>query len=489
MGEEFVARARAWGCGFSRYVTLGNQADVGIAEILEAFLDHEATRVVALYARGASTKVAGSPRPRRGARRRRPTGGAAGAGALRRRRARRALAHGVAGFDSTAVLDAVCRATGILRVDSPRELFELTVALLDRAAAARASGGGVTDGGGHGGIAADALEAAGLRVPALGACADAAVAARAARERRRQPRRFRPGHDRPRRLCARRARGGRRGRGRRGRRGRAAGLLGGDAFPSTSISWRQRWTARDVLAATVRETAGLPLVVSTVYPDAAPAVRLRARRRARVPRDRLRGRGASPLWWSSPRARPDWSAYLPRAGPPARGQPRLLGGAQGPRRRRSDVHARSPRPRRRRGRGGGSRARLPGRGEGARPAAQVGCRGSGAGPARRECARRCRGRHGAAPAPARLRGGADGTRRRRGAHRRLPLDGRWAGRWRWSAPAACTPRSSETRSRLWRPGGRRRAGAARGASWAPLLSGARGRGALDLAAAATATAA
>ena len=34
MGEEYVMRSRAWGCGFSRYVTLGNQADVTVTDVL-----------------------------------------------------------------------------------------------------------------------------------------------------------------------------------------------------------------------------------------------------------------------------------------------------------------------------------------------------------------------------------------------------------------------------------------------------------------------
>ena len=33
-------RAREWGCGFSRYVTLGNQADVSAAEVLAGFSAH-----------------------------------------------------------------------------------------------------------------------------------------------------------------------------------------------------------------------------------------------------------------------------------------------------------------------------------------------------------------------------------------------------------------------------------------------------------------
>ena len=65
MGEEFVMRARAWGCGFSRYVTLGNQADVGAVEILES-LDHASGDPGrGRLPRGRRRRPpAGSPRPR-----------------------------------------------------------------------------------------------------------------------------------------------------------------------------------------------------------------------------------------------------------------------------------------------------------------------------------------------------------------------------------------------------------------------------------------
>ncbi len=93
MGEEFVARALDWGCGFSRYVTLGNQADLTAAEVLAGFAGHEPTRVVALYVEdfvdgrelgAAAAAVTAS----------RSAGRAAGARPQRGRRARRALAHG-----------------------------------------------------------------------------------------------------------------------------------------------------------------------------------------------------------------------------------------------------------------------------------------------------------------------------------------------------------------------------------------------------------
>ncbi len=50
VGDEVVTRAIDYGQGFTRFVTLGNQADVGIADVLWSLVDHEETRLVALYA-------------------------------------------------------------------------------------------------------------------------------------------------------------------------------------------------------------------------------------------------------------------------------------------------------------------------------------------------------------------------------------------------------------------------------------------------------
>ncbi len=272
MGEEFVARARAWGCGFSRYVTLGNQADVGIAEILEAFVDHEPTRVVALYAEGlrdgrrvaeAAARVVAAGRP---VVLLAPGRSAAGARAAR--------SHTGSLASSTAVLDAVCRATGILRVDSPRELFEATVALLD---APRPRGDRVaviTEGGGHGGIAADALEAAGLRVPAFGSALAGRLREALPGSAGTNPLDFALGTTEPDAYA------------------RALPVIAAaDEFDAVlAVGQLGYWAARftehvDLVAAEVKSaeaiaasarSAGLPLVVSTVYPDAAPAVRLRA---------------------------------------------------------------------------------------------------------------------------------------------------------------------------------------------------------------------
>jgi acyl-CoA synthetase (NDP forming) len=165
LGEELVTRAKEYGVGFSRYVTLGNQADVGIAEVLGALTDHEPTRVVAVYAEDL--------RDGRRLARVAQVLGAAGKPVIllspgrSEASARSAHSHTGSLAPDAAVLDAVCETAGVLRVATPGELFETAVALLPGRVAKGRRVAVVSDGGGHGGVAADAAGAAGLTVQPL----------------------------------------------------------------------------------------------------------------------------------------------------------------------------------------------------------------------------------------------------------------------------------------------------------------------------------
>ena len=272
MGEEMVSRARAYGCGFSRYVTLGNQADVGIADVVRSFAGDRRTRAVALYAEGfregralaeamAAVVRDGTPvvllSPGRSA-----------------ASVRAARSHTGSLAPRPAVLDAVCRATGALRVDTPRELFEITVAL---ASAPRAQGRRVTvvtEGGGHGGIAADALADAGLEVPELSDALLGQVRVALPASTGSNPIDFAIGTTEPDAYA------------------RALSVVApsGETDAVLAVGQLGYWSARfpefehlvraeiegAAAMAVAARGAGTPLVVSTVYPDSAPAAALRA---------------------------------------------------------------------------------------------------------------------------------------------------------------------------------------------------------------------
>jgi acyl-CoA synthetase (NDP forming) len=155
----------AAGLGMSRFVSLGNQADVTLADLVRDCAHHGGSRAVAVYAEdlrdGRAFVAAAGEASALG----KPVvvlapGRSAAA-------SRGAASHTGALTTPSRVVDAVCVAAGAHRVDTPAEMVDALVALTG---SRRASGGRVgilTDGGGHGAIAADTLTAHGLDVPAL----------------------------------------------------------------------------------------------------------------------------------------------------------------------------------------------------------------------------------------------------------------------------------------------------------------------------------
>ncbi|WP_405792326.1 acetate--CoA ligase family protein [Streptomyces sp. NBC_00029] len=161
---ELQLRGEPHGLGFSRFVSLGNQADVTLVDLVQDCARHEATSAIAVYAEdfgdgrafAAAAAAAGKPVVLL----------TAGRGAAS---ARSAQSHTGALTTSSDVVAAACRDAGVELVRTPREM---TVVLAALGAGARTSGrrtAVLTDGGGHGAIAADAAEDAGLGVPELGA--------------------------------------------------------------------------------------------------------------------------------------------------------------------------------------------------------------------------------------------------------------------------------------------------------------------------------
>jgi acyl-CoA synthetase (NDP forming) len=156
---------RARGLGISRFVSLGNQADLSLAELLGSLVDHGGTTAAAVYAedvRDGRAFVAAARAMR-----------AAGKPVVllapgRTAAATRGAASHTGSLTSpTRVVDAACRAAGVHRVDTPTAMADLLQGL---AGGRRASGRRVavfTDGGGHGAVAADSTVAAGLDVPLL----------------------------------------------------------------------------------------------------------------------------------------------------------------------------------------------------------------------------------------------------------------------------------------------------------------------------------
>jgi acyl-CoA synthetase (NDP forming) len=166
-GEELNLRLGEFHLGFSRFVAIGNQADVDTPAVLRSFVGHEPTRAVVVYAEElrdgldfarAAHELVSSGTP--------VLLLAPGRSAASTRVAR---THTGSLTSDSVVVDAACRAAGVLRVNTQREAVETLFALLSGTRPAGRRVAVVSDGGGPGAICADVATLAGLSVPQFGA--------------------------------------------------------------------------------------------------------------------------------------------------------------------------------------------------------------------------------------------------------------------------------------------------------------------------------
>jgi acyl-CoA synthetase (NDP forming) len=154
-----------YGIGISRFASLGNQADIEAAELVEALAADEHTRVIGVYCEdfrdGRAFARAGEAAQRAGKQVVLLAAGGSEAGA------RAAASHTGALASDSAAVEAACRGAGILRVATPKQLIDCVLACL---APNRPKGSRVAivgDGGGTGVVTADLVTEAGLELPAL----------------------------------------------------------------------------------------------------------------------------------------------------------------------------------------------------------------------------------------------------------------------------------------------------------------------------------
>jgi acetate---CoA ligase (ADP-forming) len=151
--------------GFSRFVSVGNQADVQVAELIGNLAEHDATELIAIYVEDFRDGRAFAQAAEAATRAGKPV--VLMAIEHTEATARAVASHTGALASDSAAIDAACRAAGIERVRTPQELIDVADGLL-RAGPARGKRIGVlADGGGHAGIAAALLQRAGLELPAL----------------------------------------------------------------------------------------------------------------------------------------------------------------------------------------------------------------------------------------------------------------------------------------------------------------------------------
>jgi acyl-CoA synthetase (NDP forming) len=150
------------GLGFSRFASLGNQADLTVADVVADLGRHEGTDLIALYVEDFADGRAFVEAAREASRVKPVLVLSSGRSAAGRRGA---SSHTGALVSDDAVVDAACRAAGALRVDSPAQLVDAALALLASPLPRGRRVAIIADGGGHGALAGDMVTAEGLDVP------------------------------------------------------------------------------------------------------------------------------------------------------------------------------------------------------------------------------------------------------------------------------------------------------------------------------------
>jgi len=159
---ELGLMSRRYSLGFSRFASIGNQADLDVAELVASYADHPATELIAVYVedfhdgRAFAAAAAAAQKPVILI-----TVGRSDASA------RAARSHTGALVSSLSTVRAACRGAGVQLVSSPAEMIDLAQALLQPRRLAGRRIAVLSDGGGHGAIACDVAAGMGLELPVL----------------------------------------------------------------------------------------------------------------------------------------------------------------------------------------------------------------------------------------------------------------------------------------------------------------------------------
>ncbi len=161
--------------GISQFVSVGNKADVSGNDLIMAWEDDPQTDVITLYLESFGNPVKFSRIARRVGKKKpiiAVKSGRTSAGS------RAASSHTGALASSDEAVNALFRQAGVIRVDTIEDLFDTASLLASQPVPAGNRVGIITNAGGPGILAADALEANGLHLPELSEELQSQIAAR-----------------------------------------------------------------------------------------------------------------------------------------------------------------------------------------------------------------------------------------------------------------------------------------------------------------------
>jgi acetyl coenzyme A synthetase (ADP forming)-like protein len=161
--------------GISQFVSVGNKADVSGNDLIMSWEDDPQTDVITLYLESFGNPVKFARIARRIGKKKpiiAVKSGRTSAGS------RAASSHTGALASSDEAVNALFRQAGVIRVDTIEELFDTASLLANQPVPAGRRVGIITNAGGPGILAADALEAKGLKLPELSEQLQSQIAAR-----------------------------------------------------------------------------------------------------------------------------------------------------------------------------------------------------------------------------------------------------------------------------------------------------------------------
>lgn len=166
LGLDLAVHARERGIGISRFISIGNQGDVSLAEFIGDLASHEETAVIALYCEdvGDGRALFAAVEAAVEAGKQVLVIAAGGSDAS----SRAARSHTGSLTTPADVIAAACRDSGAIHVPTPEQLLDTAQLLLRRPPRGRRVAL-LSDGGGHAVFGADVLAAAGLEVRPFGA--------------------------------------------------------------------------------------------------------------------------------------------------------------------------------------------------------------------------------------------------------------------------------------------------------------------------------
>lgn len=164
MGEAIMSIARELGIGFSTVASIGNKADISSNDVLEYFKDDPNTDVILMYLENFGNPRNFTEIARETCRKKPIVAVKSGRTTLG---AKAASSHtgALAGLD--VGVDALFQQTGVIRVDTVEELFDVAMALSNQPVPKGNRVVIVTNAGGPGILATDALANHGMEMPPL----------------------------------------------------------------------------------------------------------------------------------------------------------------------------------------------------------------------------------------------------------------------------------------------------------------------------------